>query len=173
MPLGHQRLIRLGKAKAETIDAWKEGVSLEASAGKGISLLCLEVAAGRWRLAYDLRTSGNFCLNRSSPLVRDAISRYYYALYHALRAAAYVFHGGDDHESHRELPAKIPVDFPSQAYWANQLKSARDYRNRADYDPYPRGASHWRPIALTLKADADQLMPIAKSYLSTKGCPNL
>lgn len=173
MALGHQRLIRLAKAKAETIDAWKEGVNLETAGGKAISLLCLDVAAGRWRLAYELRAAGNYCIGRSSPLLRDAISRYYYALYHSLRAAAYIFHGGDDHESHRELPAKVPSDFPNQAHWSNQLKSARDYRNRADYDPYPRVASHWRPIALTLKTDADQLLPLAKTYLKVKGCRSL
>jgi hypothetical protein len=171
MSLSHQRLVRLAKAHSATIREWKEGVSLQESGGKAIDQLCLDVAAGRWRLAYDLRAAGNICLSGRSPLVRDAISRYYYALYHALRAAAFVFHGGDDHESHRELPTKVPTDFPNQAHWSNQLKSARDYRNRADYDPYPRGASHWRPIALILKTDADQLLPAAKQYLIVKGCP--
>jgi uncharacterized protein (UPF0332 family) len=170
MALNHERLVRLGKANASTINTWKEGVSLQTKGGKPIAQLCLEVAAGRWKLAYNLRSSGNICLNRGQPLIRDAISRYYYALYHALRASAFVFHGGDDHEAHKELPGNLPTDFPNRLFWSNQLKSARDYRTRADYDPYPRGITHWRPIALSVKSDADQLLPIARQYLLTKGC---
>ena len=171
MPLNDQRLVRVGKACAGIIQSWKEGVDLQQQSGKPIDDLCLEVASGRWRLAYDMRAAANGCLARKVPLVRDAISRYYYALYHAMRAAAFVYHQGDDHESHKALPGKVPVDFPNHPYWSNQLKSARDYRNRADYDPYPRGTRHWHPIAVLLKSDADKLLPAARTYLIGKGCP--
>ena len=39
---------------------------------------------------------------------RASVSRSYYAMYHAMRAAVFVFHGGDDHQEHKILPAKHP-----------------------------------------------------------------
>jgi uncharacterized protein (UPF0332 family) len=170
MTLRHQRLIRIATAKASTIRDWREGVSLEADGGRTISELCLEVAEGRWRLARELRSAGTACLRGKRKLPRDAISRFYYSLYHSMRAVAFVHYSGDDHESHKELPTKVPSNFPDHAHWANQLKSARDYRNRADYDPFPRGASHWLPIASMLKRDVDQVLPLARDYLNSHGC---
>lgn len=164
------RLIRVGKASASDISRWKEGVSLERDSKKEIHALCLQVAADRLRLAIELRRSGNICIRSKSKLFRDAISRYYYSMYHALRAVAFIHHAGDDHEAHSVLPTKIPQDLANAGKWANLLKSAREHRNRADYDPYPRGRASWSAIALDIKQDVDALLPEVKAYLISKGC---
>jgi hypothetical protein len=91
-------------------------------------------------------------------------------MYHALRSAAYMHYGGDDHQEHSELPKKVPQDFPNHDFWANQLKSAREYRNQADYDPYPKSNAYWQSIATSVAADAANLMPIVTAYLRSKGC---
>src|SRR5947207_2292316 len=108
MPLDDRRLIRVGKATAAQIEQWKEGVSLERDAGRDVDALRRVVAAARWQLAYGMRRDANAQMRRSPPLLRSAISRYYYAMYHALRAATYVAHEGDDHEAHAALPKNVP-----------------------------------------------------------------
>ncbi len=91
-------------------------------------------------------------------------------MYHAMRAAAYLSYGGDDHESHSELPKKVPDDFPDQALWKNDLKDARLARNAADYDPYPRGRKSWEARALAMKVRADNLIRETRTYLRGQGC---
>jgi hypothetical protein len=163
-------MLRLGQAPKDLIGHWKEGVSLERDSGSTIEQLCLAVAAGRWLLAYDFRRHGNALLTRTPPLFRSVISRYYYAMYHALRAASYIHTPGDDHEKHSVLPRNIPADFPNRDAWSNQLKSAREFRNQADYNPLPQGAATWRDLALTIRPHVDELLPVAKTYLTSKGC---
>ncbi len=38
------------------------------------------------------------------PMRRVAVGRYYYAMYHAMRAVVYFRTPGDDHEQHSDLP---------------------------------------------------------------------
>jgi uncharacterized protein (UPF0332 family) len=101
---------------------------------------------------------------------RLTISRAYYAMYHSLRAVAYIYHGGDDHQQHSDLPQRLPSDFPDVAIWGNQLKSAREYRNQADYDPYPKSIAYWRDIAQLVDSDSKVLLPLTRNYLRSKGC---
>ena len=164
------RLLRISEAQALVLKNWKEGVNIEQASGRSIDELRLGAAASRWRLAVEHRRQGNAILRLPQPLYRAATSRFYYAMYHAIRAAAYVFHEGDDHQEHTRLPAKTPTDFPSPDQWENALKSAREHRNRADYDPHPASDTGFRPVALELKAEVDQLLPLTRRYLSSKGC---
>jgi hypothetical protein len=91
-------------------------------------------------------------------------------MYHAMRAASYVHHGGDDHQQHSELPQHTPVDFPNAAAWTNRLKVARAKRNEADYEPYPKSGAAWRPHAQAVAADATALLIETRAYLLRKGC---
>lgn len=169
--LPRKRLLRISKAKKDQIQDWIEGVSLEQDAEKAISALTLMAAAHRWALAFEYKKHGNKLLVISPPLYRSAVSRYYYAMYHAMRACSYVFHGGDDHQEHRKLPQEIPNDFASGEDWQTKLKNARALRNQADYDPYPKSDHAFQSDALSLKVDADRLLLLARNYLRTKGCP--
>lgn len=171
--LTHQRLLRLGQAKNAVLNDWREGASICNDSGLTINQLVLHVAADRWKLAYEHRRDGNRLMAMPVPPFRSAISRYYYAMYHSMRAAAFVYYDGDDHESHSNLPTHVPDDFPNVATWKNTLKNARLTRNAADYDPYPRRVAHWRKRALAIQSDADALLLETKQYLVAKGCNRL
>lgn len=170
MPLNNTRLIRIGLVKAKDRSAWEEGVSLERDSGQTINDLALRVAAARIALAKEMRVFGRFAANAPRPMHRLVISRSYYSMYHAIRAASYIHFHGDDHQRHDDLPQKVPQDFPNFQMWGNQLKSAREYRNQADYDPYPKASRYWSSIAATVRADAEQLLPLTIAYLRGKGC---
>jgi hypothetical protein len=94
-------------------------------------------------------------------------------MYHACRSVVFFVHGGDDHEQHSVLPGKLPNDMPGHAYWQNELKSARGWRNEADYDPFPSGNPHFRTIANNLSSTAPQLLQVCRTYLQNKGCQHL
>jgi hypothetical protein len=87
-------------------------------------------------------------------------------MYHAMRACAYLYHKGDDHNAHVVLPLKIPGDFPA-AHWQTRLKEAHLARNMADYDPYPMP---WGKLVNKLQQDADDLIKDARTYLKNRGC---
>lgn len=170
MGLGTDRLLRVGQAKAKEQQAWSEGVSLRQSAGVELEHLRLRVASARFALAKEMLQQAEQANKSTKIKYRLIISRAYYAMYHAVRAAAFVHYRGDDHEPHRELPGKVPSDFPNAQIVGNELKSAREYRNQADYDPYPRVPKYWAGIAATVYADAKALLPNVAVYLKNKGC---
>ena len=170
MAIDTQRLIRIGQAKLKDQAAWKEGVSLERASGLTIDALRVRVATARFHLAKEMRGYSSFAMTSGRPLYRLAISRAYYFMYHSIRAAAYLHYGGDDHQQHSDLPQKVPLDFPDRAKWGNQLKSAREYRNQADYDPYPKSTKYWKQVAQLVTSDANALAPITMAYLRAKGC---
>jgi uncharacterized protein (UPF0332 family) len=164
------RLLRISKATKDQLAAWLQGSNIEAAAGIPVNDLTLTVTTHRYRLALLHLSQGNKLLSGKRPAYRGSISRYYYALYNGFRACAYVFHHGDDHEKHITLPQHIPPDFPNSSQWQNALKDAREMRNRADYDPYPRHQGSFKSDALQLKRDATVSMPLVKAYLRNKGC---
>ena len=169
--LPNNRLIRLTKATNAQINYWKEGVSLEKDSGRTIpELMSKADAADRWYFAYEHRHNANKLLNSKPPLYRSAISRYYYSMYHAIRACVFVSHSGDDYQDHGKLPLHIPADFPSGANWENMLRNARVLRNRADYEPYPKSNTAWKQDALNLKKDADLFLSTTRTYLQNKRC---
>ena len=168
--LPDKRLIRLAEATNVEINYWKEGVSLQKDSGRTIRELISKAAADRWHFAYEHRHDANKLLRSKPPLYRSAISRYYYSMYHAIRACVFVSHGGDDHQEHRELPLYIPRDFPPEPNWQNMLRNARVLRNRADYEPYPKSNKAWRLHAFRLKKNADLLLSTTRTFLQNKGC---
>jgi uncharacterized protein (UPF0332 family) len=168
--LSDKRLNRVAEAECKVIGYWKEGVSLENDSGKTINELILQTAIGRWRLAYDHRYHANRLLSSNPPHYRSAVSRYYYAMYHSLRACVYIYNMGDDFQEHSKLPLKIPADFPQSMEWQIKMKNARLTRNRADYEPFPRSDRVWQRNANNLKTDADQLIIVSRNYLKNKGC---
>ena len=87
------RLLRVSTAKRQLIQDWREGISLETDTGRTIDELRQRVVADRLQLAYDFRRRGNALMTLSPPLYRDAVSRFYYAMYHGMRAVVYFVEG--------------------------------------------------------------------------------
>ena len=82
----------------------------------------------------------------------------------------FVSHQGDDYEHHSDLlKYKKLSGFPFNLNWQNILKDARELRNRADYDPYPKSNTAWKQDALDLKKDADLFLSTTRAYLQKKG----
>jgi uncharacterized protein (UPF0332 family) len=162
------RRLRVTRADRDILLAWQEGVHLTTSTGLEIDELRDLVTADRIELAAALRIRGDQALAASSN--RDAISRYYYSMYHCLRAATFHTYGGDDHQSHNDLPRRLPTTFPNRAIWANELKDARERRNSADYDPYPKSEPSWYTIATNLQSQARDLLRVTRAYLRARGC---
>ncbi len=167
--LPQARLKRIAEASCECVKIWKEGVSLEKDSGKRIQILLCATAADRWKLGYVFRAQANTFF--ATQQFRSAISRYYYSMYHTMRACVFIHHEGDDHEKHSELPLHIPPTLdPAGTDWQTKLKDARLLRNRVDYEAYPKSENAWRRNAITIRADANQLVIVSRSYLKLKGC---
>ena len=128
-----------------------------------------KAAADRWHFAYEHRHNANKLLKSKPPLYRSAISQFYYSMYHAMRACVFVSHQGDDYEQHGALPKYVLNDSSFDFNWQNILKDARELRNRADYDPYPKSNTAWKQDALDLKKDADLFLSTTRAYLQKKG----
>jgi uncharacterized protein (UPF0332 family) len=164
-----KRLLRVAKADAALIRSWGEGISLANDSGLTVPDLLLKAAIARYRLAAAHRSHALKLMGLNPPSFRAAVSRFYYSMYTGMRAAAFVYYKGDDHNSHSALPTKIPDDFPA-ANWQTRLKDARLARNMADYDPYPFADTAWRSEANRMRQDADELISSVRSYLKAKGC---
>lgn len=164
-----ERLLRISKATRSTLGLWAEGVDIAASTGRSIEELRDRATADRLALSKQLLAEAEAMLRLSPPLNRSAISRLYYSMYHSMRAVVYYQHGGDDHERHSSLPGNTPTDFPNHALWQNALKDAREYRNAADYDPYPKSSQAWSSTAAAVAANARALISVSQAYLRTKG----
>lgn len=165
-----KNLLRVSKAKKNDIDRWKEGRSLQTDTGRTLEELYERAVADRLDLAFRFLRVGVRLLKGSKPEYRLAVGRLYYSMYHAMRAAVYFSYGGDDHEEHRTLPAKAPDDLPGGAILSNSLKDARERRNAADYNPYPKSDLAWKANAEVLAADAKRLLQEVRQYLLSKGC---
>ncbi len=161
-------LLFIAKANKEKLDALTAGAGLVKRTGYAMDELRIKATLDRFALARAMLSYAEAALN--SQLYRTTISRAYYSMYHALRAATFYSFGGDDHEKHADLPSKLPSDFPNRATWENALKIARFERNRADYDPYPRTDASFKVVAQALAIDAQALIPVIKGYLKKKGC---
>jgi uncharacterized protein (UPF0332 family) len=164
-----ETLLRVSKATRSIRNNWIEGVYLQSSTGRTLDELCDRATADRLALSRQFLKDGDTMMGTSPIPYRSVISRYYYAMYHTMRAVVYYQFGGDDHEQHSTLPGHTPADFPNAAIWQNALKDAREHRNAADYDPYPKTLSYWQAVAGQLSTQAHNLMPIARSYLRSKG----
>lgn len=163
-------LHRVTQADAKLISGWREGVSLESRSGHSLTELQHRVTAERLALASGFLSRGRSLMAHDPPLYRDATSRFYYAAYHAFRALVYHETGGDDHEGHTALPTRIPKSFPQQSLWSNDLKSAREIRNAADYNLFPKSPAAWRNGCLEVKTTAEGAVTSVRSHLRSRGC---
>jgi len=167
--LQRSRLKMVAEATSVRVKTWKEGVALERDSRKPIANLLCRVAADRWALAYRLRAQANQLFGAHH--YRSAISRYYYSMYHSMRASVFIHHEGDDHEKHSDLPLHIPPGFdPTATDWQTKLKDARLLRNRVDYESYPKSENAWKKDAHTIRQDANLLLTVSRQYLMSKGC---
>lgn len=163
-------LTQVLKASKDNLAQFRQGIALEKQTSRTIEELQHRGCADRLELARLMLDAGNK-LTRARPAhYRSAISRYYYAMYHASRAVVYFAHGGDDFEEHSRLPGYFPGDFPAKATWQNDLKNARLLRNDVDYEPYPDGLATYRSHAKGLQVKATQLLAECTNYLRSKGC---
>lgn len=161
-------LLLISKAPQEKLRLFSEGASLCARAGVSIIQLQQQAAEDRMQLARRHLVDARKSLKAKPIQARSTVSRAYYAMYHAARAATYISFGGDDHEAHSALPGKLPDDFPDVAKWKNKLKDARLERNRADYDPYPKNEKAFEPSAKRLLIEAQDLLTKADAYIKSK-----
>lgn len=169
----HQLLLRVSKANKKTLNLFAEGINLHTATARPLIDLQHQACADRIALAKGFLSTADRLMRMRRPEYRSAISRYYYAMYHAIRAVAYFNEGGDDKESHSTLPGAVPVDFVDSALWQNSLKDARARRNEADYDPYPASLPAWRAVAIDLQGQAPILLALSENYLKQKGCSHL
>ncbi|KAG8149421.1 HEPN domain-containing protein [Burkholderia catarinensis] len=161
-------LLFVSKSPKERLDYLAAGASIVARTGYDVRGLRIKASLDRLSLASLFLKDARRLYAADSSLKRTVVSRAYYAMYHALRAATFLSHGGDDHEQHTVLPSKLPTDFPSQAIWQNRLKNARLERNRADYDPYPKKDDQFDDVARSLIADATNLITLTRAYIRSK-----
>jgi uncharacterized protein (UPF0332 family) len=100
---------------------------------------------------------------------RSAISRYYYAMYHAARSIVYAETRGDDYEKHHIVVRHLPSQMPNLVKREQQLTSARFLRNEADYDIYPFSVSEWEGDARTLSITASDFVQACEEFALTEG----
>lgn len=162
-------LQRVGTATKRNIADWREGISIEERSGKTLDVLRHRATSDRLALAAECRNRARRLEALDPPMFRDAISRYYYCLYHAFRAAVYFHAGGDDHQEHKALPAAIPDAFPDVDQWRNILKTARLTRNAADYNAYPKADSRWRADCAGLSQEVDRALVAIRAFLRQEG----
>jgi uncharacterized protein (UPF0332 family) len=100
---------------------------------------------------------------------RSAISRHYYAMYHAARAVVFAVEQGDDHEKHSTLPRNLPQSMPNAAQCEADLTDARLLRNKADYDIYPTNEADWENDARALASISAQFVSSFENFALTNG----
>ena len=163
-------LLRLSQAEKAHLERLKEGIYLEASLKRSIEDLRHQAVADRLDLGDSFLAAGTALLRKRPAQNRAAVGRFYYSMYHAMRAVVFFKVGGDDYQDHSKLPKYIPGDFPNQLTWQNDLKDARLRRNEADYEAYPTSDSDFRQVAIDLERLAKLLASESRQYLSGKGC---
>lgn len=174
-PAQHGRLLRVSKGTQTILSNFAEGESLASHFGTTISDLKERATADRLKLGEHFLAVGNTMRRSRTRDWRSVIGRYYYAMYHAMRAVSFFSLGGDDSEAHSKLSGSIPTDFPLGSVRANELKDARLRRNEADYDPYPypSDVAYFRSTAVSLDPVANNFVEECRAYLKNKGCNHL
>jgi uncharacterized protein (UPF0332 family) len=100
---------------------------------------------------------------------RSAISRHYYAMYHAARAIVFAETKGDDYQQHRVLPRHLPQGLPDMRKHEQELVDARLLRNEADYDLYPIASSDWEKDARKQAVIAAEFVQICETFALANG----
>ncbi|MET9325824.1 hypothetical protein [Tsukamurella sp. NPDC003166] len=146
-----------------------ELAALPAKIGRLIEteVLIRQIVSDRLDLASEhLRIGDSMLLGEK---YREAISRFYYAMYHAGRSVVFGFHRGDNYQKHSVLPNHLPPSMIDSASWTMHLDNARFTRNRADYDLYPRAASSWQSQAVSLSVQAAEFVAVCEEYAVSEG----
>lgn len=168
MPSAAQKDLKfLCQLIASRIADFEAGISLRSRTGYEVHELIAKVAIDRLTLGAAHHREARSAMARRA--YRNVISRAYYAMYQTFRGVVFLVNKGDDHEEHKILPSHLPNDFPAKAIWENRLKTARLERNRADYEPYPRGENAFKSRAIQTLAESQQLRTVARVYLRGKG----
>ncbi|MFC4562708.1 HEPN domain-containing protein [Nocardiopsis mangrovi] len=129
--------------------------------------LLQQVVADRLLLAGEHLRSGDYLLRHLQ--YRSAISRHYYAMYHAARAIVFAENRGDDYERHNILARNLPSALPRSADRESELTDARLLRNQADYDAYPISEAQWEADSRTLAVTAARFLQECESFASMNG----
>lgn len=132
-----------------------------------IALLIQQATSDRLLLAGEHLRAGDQLI--FSNQFRSAISRHYYAMYHAARSIVYADFRGDDHERHNVLPRHLPAKLPDKIAREQQLIDARLLRNEADYDVYPFSISEWEPDARKLAITATDFVKACEDFALSEG----
>ena len=124
------------------------------------------VTIQRYQLALNFQQSAQAITLNSEIDARNVISRNYYAMYQA--ACTVIFHvHREDAEGHEAIAKKIGPILGTA--FQNLLNKGRDYRNDADYSPFP-------PINLFHEANqsyhaASVFLTECKNLLQKRGVP--
>jgi uncharacterized protein (UPF0332 family) len=166
-----QQILHRASISGESLHRnWAEGVAIERRSGRTLEQLKWKVVADRLDMASNFLARGNSLMTYDVGSYRDALSRFYYGTYHCFRAVVFFTSGGDDHQSHSDLPKFIPPDFPNQSIWKNDLKDLRERRNSADYDIYPKSDVAWRSYAEDGQRKCSSAIKASRIYLQQHGC---
>jgi uncharacterized protein (UPF0332 family) len=163
-------LLRISTSTNRDMRYWAEATHLAATFST-IEDAANEAIQDRFELAKRFFNAANTL--KSQNLYRDAISRYYYCVYHAFRCVAFFANNGDDFQEHNKLHTSVPRDFPQQVDWQNDIKSCRLTRNSADYEMYPKTDVSWQPEATAMATIATNAISATRSYLTSKGMTGL
>lgn len=134
-----------------------------------LDLIEQEIQANVRGLLVLARHHFNFSERQNTANWRQKISRLYYAAYNASRATRLFVNGeySTDVKDHQKYDT-LPVDFPSQVRYANQLAVLREDRNICDYDHVSRASD----LALGTRASQQLVSEFLKdvhTYLKRKG----
>jgi uncharacterized protein (UPF0332 family) len=132
-----------------------------------VALLIQQATSDRLILAGEHLRAGDQLI--FSNQYRSAISRHYYAMYHAARSIVYADFRGDDHERHNVLPRHLPTKLPDLAMREQQLTVARLLRNEADYDVYPFSMAEWELDARQLAITATDFVKACEDFALIEG----
>ncbi len=124
------------------------------------------VTIQRYKLAFSFHESAQAIPLNSEINARNVISRNYYAMFQAARTVIFHVHR-EDLEGHEAVATKIGPILGTN--FQNSLNKWRNYRNKADYSPFP-------PIDLFKEANQSHqevLVFIAecKTLLQKRGVP--
>ncbi|PQZ87145.1 hypothetical protein CQ016_09350 [Arthrobacter sp. MYb222] len=132
-----------------------------------IDQLISQVVSDRLMLAgYHLQAGDGLLINGN---YRTAISRHYYAMYHAARAITFAANKGDDYQRHMDLPAHLPQELIDRQTLSAELTSARLLRNEADYDLYPVNDGDWVSEARSLAGAASKFCEACENFALSEG----
>ncbi|MGD0112186.1 MAG: hypothetical protein ABSD48_09990 [Armatimonadota bacterium] len=120
------------------------------------------------RMALARRFLSNAVDNAASeqPDFRLIVSRAYYAMYHAARSVVFAFSRADV-DAHRELPSKLPSDFPDRGLWVERLKGWRIRRDAADYSPF--ADEDQNALKADAIADSGAFYQLCSEYVRKRG----